>query len=82
MDNHKMMDKIRCNDIGVDIIICPEGMGKNKVYSINAIQVPNVVTQGRTIDEAKKRLKEALMLYFEDSPKLKQQLSKLGEVKE
>ncbi|MEK6850109.1 MAG: type II toxin-antitoxin system HicB family antitoxin [Nanoarchaeota archaeon] len=52
--------------IELDVVIVPEGKGKNIIYSINAIQVPNVVTQGRTIEEAKRRLREALNLYFED----------------
>lgn len=57
------------NKIELDIVIYPEGKGKEKIYSITSIQIPNVVTQGKTIEEAKKRLKEALELYFEDSPK-------------
>jgi predicted RNase H-like HicB family nuclease len=35
-----------------------------------------VVSQGKTIDEAKKNLKEAVELYLEDKPKLKKKLSK------
>ena len=54
------------NRIEIDIVIIPEGKGKNKVYSIRSIQFPNVVTQGDTIEQAKDRLKEALELYFED----------------
>jgi len=54
--------------IELDIVIYPEGKGKSKVYSVSSIQVPNVVTQGKTIEEAKKRLKEALELYFEEAP--------------
>jgi len=54
--------------IGIDIIIYPEGKGKNRVYSISSMQIPNVVTQGDSIEEAKKRLKEALKLYFESAP--------------
>ncbi len=68
-----MVRKIEYKGHEVDIIICQEGSEKHKVYSISAIQVPNVVTQGRTIDEAKKRLREALALYFEDSPQLKKE---------
>jgi len=30
---------------------------KRKIYSINSIQIPNVVTQGKTIEEAKKTIK-------------------------
>jgi predicted RNase H-like HicB family nuclease len=51
-----------------DIIIIPEGNGKDKIYSISSIQVPNVVTQGKTLEEAKRRLKEALELYSEETP--------------
>jgi predicted RNase H-like HicB family nuclease len=52
----------------LDIVICSEVKGKNKIYSISSIQVPNVVTQGKTVEEAKQRLREALNLYFEDVP--------------
>jgi predicted RNase H-like HicB family nuclease len=58
----------------LDIIICPEIKGKDRIYSISSIQVPNVVTQGKTIEEAKKRLREALNLYFEDMPEQKEQI--------
>jgi predicted RNase H-like HicB family nuclease len=54
--------------IEIDIVIYPEGQGEEKVYSISSMQIPNVVTQGNTIDEAKKRLREALNLYFESAP--------------
>ncbi|MBU2503958.1 MAG: type II toxin-antitoxin system HicB family antitoxin [Nanoarchaeota archaeon] len=54
--------------IDVDVVIYPEGKDKNKVYNISSMQVPNVVTQGSTIDEAKNWLKEALELYFESAP--------------
>jgi len=57
------------NKIEVDIVIVPEGEGKDKIYSISSIQFPNVVTQGDTIEQAKARLKEALELYFEEAPK-------------
>ncbi len=52
----------------LDIIIYPEGKGEDKVYSISCVQVPNVVTQGDTIEEAISRLKEALEIYFESAP--------------
>ncbi|MEK6792718.1 MAG: type II toxin-antitoxin system HicB family antitoxin [Nanoarchaeota archaeon] len=45
-----------------------EGKGKDKIYSISSAQIPNVVTQGDTIKQAKNRLKEALELYFESAP--------------
>jgi len=54
--------------VEVDIVIVPEGEGKDKLYSISSIQFPNVVTQGKTIEQAKSRLKEALELYFEEMP--------------
>jgi len=52
--------------IEIDIIIYPEGKGLDKIYSISSMQIPNVVTQGNTIEEAKKRLKEALELYYQE----------------
>lgn len=54
--------------IELDIVIYPEGKGRSKIYSISCVQVPNVVTQGKTIEEAKRRLREALELYFEEAP--------------
>lgn len=60
---------MECNKVEIDIVIVPEGNGKDKVYSISSIQFPNVVTQGNTIEQAKARLKEALELYFEEAPK-------------
>ena len=54
--------------IEIDVVIYPEGKGTDKTYSISSMQVPNVVTQGSTIEEAKKRLREALELYFESAP--------------
>jgi len=58
----------------LDIVLIPEGNGKSKTYSIYSIQVPNVVTQGETIEEAKEMLKEALDLYFEEVPEEKKSL--------
>ena len=63
--------------IEIDIVITPEGEGKNRIYSINSIQFPNVVTQGNTIEQAKARLKEALELYFEEMPQEREILVKL-----
>ena len=65
------------NRIEIDIVIIPEGKGKNRVYSISSIQFPNVVTQGDTIEQAKDRLKEALELYFEEMPREKEILIKI-----
>jgi len=58
-------------EMELDVIIVPEIEGDSKIYSISAVQVPNVVTQGNTIEEAKNRLREALGLYFEDLPEEK-----------
>ncbi len=68
--------------IEIDIIIYPEGKGKDKVYSISSMQIPNVVTQGDTIEEAKSRLREALELYFESAPWEKERLIKIEEEEE
>ena len=54
--------------VEIDIVIYPEGKGADRVYSISSMQIPNVVTQGSTIEEAKMRLREALELYFESAP--------------
>ncbi|MEX2017438.1 MAG: type II toxin-antitoxin system HicB family antitoxin [Candidatus Pacearchaeota archaeon] len=68
--------------IEIDIIIYPEGKGKNKVYSISSMQIPNVVTQGSNIEEAKRRLKEALGLYFESAPWERKRLIKIEDEEE
>lgn len=60
--------------IELDIIIVPEGEGESRVYSISCVQIPNVVTQGGTIEQAKNRLKEALGLYFEEVPEEKNKI--------
>ena len=65
--------------IEVDIIIVPEGEGKDKIYSISSIQFPNIVTQGNTLEEAKKRLKEALEIYFEEMPHEKETLIRIKQ---
>lgn len=65
------------NKTEIDIVIIPEGEGKNKIYSISSVQFPNVVTQGNTIEQAKARLKEALELYFEEAPGEKDILLKI-----
>ena len=41
------------------------------------MQIPNVVTQGDTIEEAKCRLREALELYFESAPWERERLIKI-----
>jgi len=56
------------NKMELDVVICPEVLDGKRIYSISSIQVPGVVTQGETIEKAKKRLREALELYFEDVP--------------
>ena len=65
--------------IELDIVIYPEGKGKERVYSISCVQVPNVVTQGDSIEQAISRLKEALGLYFESAPYEKDNLIKITE---
>jgi len=65
--------------IEVDIVIYSEGKGEGKVFSISSMQIPNVVTQGDTIEEAKAHLKEALELYFESAPWEKSRLIKIDE---
>ena len=65
--------------IEIDIVIYPEGRGTDKVYSISSMQIPNVVTQGDTIEEAKERLREALELYFESAPWERERLIKIEE---
>jgi len=52
-------------------IITKEG----KWYVAHCLEL-GVVSQGKTIDEAKKNLKEAVELYLEDQPKLKKKLPK------
>ena len=64
--------------IELDIIIVPEVIDGSRIYSISSIQIPNVVTQGKTIEEAKKRLKEALELYFEEVPEEKNNAIRLS----
>ena len=65
--------------IELDIVIYPEGKGEDKIYSISSVQVPNVVTQGDSIEKAINRLKEALELYFESAPYEKDNLIKITE---
>ena len=68
--------------IEIDIVIYPEGKGENKVYSISSMQIPNIVTQGDTIEEAKIRLREALALYFESAPWERERLIKIESEEE
>jgi len=65
--------------IEIDIVVYPEGKGEDRTYSISSMQIPNVVTQGNTIEEAKKRLKEALELYLESAPWERERLIKIEE---
>ena len=68
--------------VEIDIVIYPEGKGADKIYSIGSMQIPNVVTQGSTIEEAKKRLREALELYFESAPWERERLMKIDDGEE
>jgi len=66
----------------IDIVIYPEGKGEDKTYSISSMQIPNVVTQGDTIEEAKMRLREALELYFESAPWERERIIKIESEEE
>ena len=68
--------------IEIDIVIYLEGKDPDKTYSISSMQIPNVVTQGNTIEEAKKRLIEALELYFESAPWERERLIKIEKEEE
>ncbi|MBI2577476.1 MAG: type II toxin-antitoxin system HicB family antitoxin [Candidatus Wildermuthbacteria bacterium] len=48
---------------------------EGKWFVARAIEV-GVTSQGRTIEEAKKNLQEAVELYLENEPQLKKQISK------
>jgi predicted RNase H-like HicB family nuclease len=48
---------------------------ENKWYVSNCIEL-GVVSQGKTIEESQKNLKEAVELYLEDRPKIKKYLPK------
>ena len=63
--------------IELDIVLLPEGEGESRVYSISCIHIPNVVTQGNTIEQAKNRLKEVLGLYFEEMPEEKNKIIRI-----
>ncbi len=65
------------NKIELDIVLIPEKKGKSNIYSIYSVQVPNVVTQGNTIEEAKEMLSDALNLYFEELPGEKKRIIKI-----
>ena len=68
--------------IEIDIVIYSEGSGKDRIYSISSMQIPNVMTQGDSIEEAKNRLREALELYFESAPWEKERLIKIENEEE
>jgi predicted RNase H-like HicB family nuclease len=61
----------KMENIELDIVIVPEDLNGSVIYSIYSLQFPNVVTQGKTVEEAKEMLKEALELYFEEMPEAK-----------
>lgn len=69
-----MEDKIE-----LDIVLIPEKKGKSKIYSIYSVQVPNVVTQGDSIENAKEMLVDALKLYFEEVPGEKERIIKIEQ---
>jgi len=68
--------------IEIDIFIYTEGNGEDKIYSISSMQIPNVVTQGNSIEEAKMRLREALELYFESAPWERERLIRIEREEE
>ena len=50
---------------------------ENKWYVARCVEL-GVVSQGKTIEEAQKNLKEAVELYVEDQPKTKRYFSKFA----
>ena len=56
-------------------VIVKEG----KWYVAHCVEL-GVVSQGRTIEEAQKNLKEAVELYLEDQPRSKKYLSKKAPI--
>ncbi len=48
---------------------------EGKWYTARCVEL-GVVSQGRTIEEAQKNLKEAVELFLEDQPKIKRNLPK------
>ncbi len=46
-----------------------------KWYVVRCVEL-GVISQGKTIEEAQKNLKEAVELYLEDEPKIKKYFSK------
>ena len=54
-------------------VIIKEG----KWYVIRCLEL-GVVSQGKTIEDSQKNLKEAVELYLEDQPKIKKHLSKVA----
>ena len=66
----------------LDIVISSEGKNENKIYNAMSLQIPNVVTQGNSVEHAKKRLQEALALYFEEVPEEKNKIIQVIDVEE
>ncbi|MFW5847138.1 MAG: type II toxin-antitoxin system HicB family antitoxin [Nanoarchaeota archaeon] len=67
-----MKTSFDCAKFEIDIVVQSEGEGKKKIYNARALQIPNIVTQGDSIEEARENLKEALLLYFEECPSEKE----------
>ena len=53
--------KIKFNSVELPIVIYPEG----NMY-VSEVPMFNIASQGRSIEEALKNIKEAIELYFED----------------
>ena len=51
-------------------------INKEKKWYVSHCVELEVVSQGKTIEDAQKNLKEAVELYLEDNPKVKTHLSK------
>ena len=73
---------MKLTKIRIDYVISQEGIGKSKIYNAFAIQIPNVITQGDTVEEATKMLKEALDLYFEEAPEERKKLIEIITINE
>ena len=64
----------------LDIIIRPEGKGNDRIFTASSLQIPNIVTQGNSVEQAGVRLREALQLYFEEAPEEKNKLIQIIKV--
>jgi len=82
---YKICEYLSCMEekkIQLDIVIYPENGEEGMIYSISSVQVPNVVTQGRSVEDAIRMLREALELYFEEAPWERENLIEMVEDEE